>query len=109
VAQLLVFLLFSFLVIDAATVNGTNRVALLIECIAGVHSFHDQQQSSFADSLDLSLLNLTGVLIGAWFAVRIGGEWFCIILSLVMVRVMLSLIFPFRQPNLNVPLTQQCH
>ena len=31
-----------FLVIDAATANGTNRGALLIECIAGIRSFHDQ-------------------------------------------------------------------
>ena len=63
-----------FLGLDAATANGTNRVALLIECVAGVRGFHDQQQSAFADSLRLSLLTLPGALIGAWFAVRIDGE-----------------------------------
>ena len=63
-----------FLGLDAATANGTNRVALLIECVAGVRGFHDQQQSMFADSLRLSLLTLPGALIGAWFAVRIDGE-----------------------------------
>ena len=54
-----------FLGLDAATANGTNRVALLIECVAGVRGFHDQQQSAFADSLRLSLLTLPGALIGA--------------------------------------------
>ena len=96
-----------FLGLDAATANGTNRVALLIECVAGVRGFHDQQQSAFADSLRLSLLTLPGALIGAWFAVRIDGEWFRIILSLVMVGVVLSLIFPLKQPDSNVPLTTQ--
>ena len=81
---------FLFLGLDAATANDTNRVALLIECFAGVRGFHDQQQSMFADSLRLSLLTLPGALIGAWFAVRIDGEWFHIILSLVMVGVVLS-------------------
>ena len=42
-----------FLGLDAATANGTNRVALLIECVAGVRGFYDQQQSAFADSLRL--------------------------------------------------------
>ena len=54
-----------FLGLDAATANGTNRVALLIECVAGVRGFHDQQQSAFADSLRLNLLTLSGALIGA--------------------------------------------
>ena len=47
-----------FLVLDAATANCANRVALLIECDAGVRGFHDQQQSLFTDSLRLSLLTL---------------------------------------------------
>ncbi len=32
-----------FLSLDAAMANGTNRVALLIECVAGVRGFHDQR------------------------------------------------------------------
>ena len=82
-----------FLGLDAATANGTNRVALLVECVAGVRGFHDKQQSAFVESLRLSLLTLPGALIGAWFAVRIDGEWFRIILSLAMVGVVLLLIF----------------
>ena len=34
---------FLFLGLDAAMANGTNRVALLIECVAGVRGFHDQR------------------------------------------------------------------
>lgn len=96
-----------FLGLDAATANGTNRVVLLIECFTGVRGFHDQQQSMFADSLRLSLLTLPGALIGAWFAVRIDGECFHTILSLVMVGVVLSLIFLLKQPDPNVPWTTQ--
>jgi len=46
-------------------------------------------------------------LIGAWFAIRIDGEWFRIILSLVMVGVVLLLIFPLKQPDPHVLLTTQ--
>ena len=54
-----------FLGLDEATANGTDRVALLIECIPRVRGFHNQQQSDLADSLYLNLLTLLGVLTGA--------------------------------------------
>lgn len=96
-----------FLGLDAATANGTNRIALLIEGIAGVRGFHDQQHSAFRESLRLSLLTLPGALIGAWAAVRIDGEWFRILLSVVMVGVVLSMLFPLQQPDPNAELSPQ--
>lgn len=83
-----------FMGLDSATANGTNRIAILIQNIAAVKSFKDEDFFHFKDSIKLSLLTLPGAILGALISVRISDELFQKILAIIMIGILLTLIIP---------------
>jgi uncharacterized membrane protein YfcA len=83
-----------FLGYDAAVANGTNRVAILVEAVAGVASFKKNRHSHFTESLKLSVLTIPGAILGAIYAVRIDDQLFRQILGVVMILIVVSLMLP---------------
>ncbi len=83
-----------FLGLDGAMANGTNRVAIVLQNVFAVLSFHKRKQSAYKESFQLALLTLPGAILGALTAVNITDAWFKKILSLVLIGIVLSLFFP---------------
>lgn len=83
-----------FLGLDGATANGTNRVALLIQNVSAVSSFHHEKVSRFRRSLQLALPTIPGAVAGAVAAVQISDAWFERILGIVMIGVVVSMVVP---------------
>ncbi len=90
-----------FLGLDSATANGTNRIAILIQNMAAVLSFHQQKVSQFKMGLTMAVFTLPGAIIGAFFAVKISDDMFQKILGLVMIGIVLTLLFPLVRPSRN--------
>ena len=80
-----------FLGMDTALANGTNRVAILLQNISGVGSFHRQEYSEFKRSFFLSLWTLPGAILGAVFAIRISDELFETILGVVIIGIIVTM------------------
>lgn len=80
-----------FLGMDTALANGTNRVAILIQNLSGVASFHRQEYSEFAQSFTLSLWTLPGAILGAVLAIRISDELFETILGIVIIGIIVTM------------------
>jgi uncharacterized membrane protein YfcA len=74
--------------------NGTNRVALVLQCLFAVLSFRKREFHQYQKSFQLSLLTLPGAIIGASLAVKISDDWFQRILSLVLIGIVFSMFFP---------------
>ena len=87
-----------FLGLDAATANGTNRVALLIQNIAAISSFHKEKGYRFKTVLFYAAWTLPGAIIGALAAVRIENALFEKILGVVIIGVMGTVLFPQKKP-----------
>lgn len=83
-----------FLGLDAATANGTNRVALLIQNIAAISSFHKGKGYRFKTVLFYAVWTLPGAVIGALAAVRIENDLFEKILGVVIIGVMTTVLLP---------------
>ncbi len=97
-----------FMGLDSAVANGTNRVAIFIQNIFAVTSFHRENHSEFNTSTKLALWTLPGAALGAFFATRISNEWFQTILGLVLIGVILSMIFGSRSgAGAESPLAQK--
>jgi len=85
-----------FLGLDAATANGTNRVAIALQNIFASLSFRQEKVSRFRQSLTFALWAMPGAVAGALVAVQISDVWFQRILGIVMVGVVLSMMIPRR-------------
>jgi hypothetical protein len=81
-----------FLGLDGAMANGTNRIAIFIQNISAIASFHNENVHRFRESLKLALWTLPGTIIGALAAVRISDEWFQKILGIVLIGVVVSML-----------------
>ncbi len=90
-----------FLGLDGALANGTNRVAILIQNIIAVRSFKKENYSQFKLSFKLSLITLPGVLIGAFFAVRISNQLFQTLLGIIMIGIIISMVIPRKKIEFN--------
>lgn len=84
--------------LDGATANGTNRVAILIQNIAAVSSFRQQEVHAFRQSMKYTLWALPGAIAGAVIGVTIGDEWFQKILGAVMIGTVITILLPQKQP-----------
>ena len=80
-----------FLGMDTALANGTNRVAILIQNLSGVASFHQQEYSEFTESFKLSIWTLPGAVLGAVLAIRISDQLFETILGIVIIAIIVSM------------------
>jgi uncharacterized membrane protein YfcA len=82
-----------FLGLPAATANGTNRIAILIQNIAAVAEFHRLKVSPWRISLIAALPSIAGAILGAYLAIDIPDALFKQILAGVMIAVLLFIIF----------------
>ena len=81
-----------FMGMDGPLVNGTNRVALLIQNVFAVLGFFRQGFSDFRLSLSLTLCALPGTFVGAMLGTRLSGVWFNRVLACVMIGVLLLMV-----------------
>lgn len=79
---------------DAATANGTNRVAILALTASAVLSMQKNNVSDFKFSLKMSLFTLPGVVLGALYAQYVSTESFKDILGFVIFMIIGFMILP---------------
>lgn len=77
-----------FLGLPAAVANGTNRLAIMIQCIFAVAGFKRKGVSDFKLSILLSIPALFGAVIGAQIAIDIPDSVFKMALAVVMMFVL---------------------
>ena len=82
-----------FLGLDAAMANGTNRIAILLQNVFAVSSFHRQKMHNFKKSIMLALFTLPGAITGAILAVKISNESFQRVLAFVMFGIVVTMFF----------------
>lgn len=89
-----------FLGLDSALANGTNRISILIQSIAGVYAFKSENFSDFKLSFRISWLTLPGSIIGSLLVINLSDEMFEKILGAVMIGIILSMIIPRKKPEI---------
>jgi uncharacterized protein len=77
-----------FLGLPTAVANGTNRLAIITQCLFAVTGFRRNGVSNFRLSLLLSVPALLGAIIGAQFAVDISDILFKRVLAIIMLLVL---------------------
>ena len=92
-----------FLGLPTAVANGTNRLAIIAQCLFAVAGFKRKGVSDFKSSFLMSLPALIGAIIGAQLAVDVSDILFKRILAVVMILVLgLILWNPIRRGRGNV-------
>lgn len=82
-----------FMGLDSAMANGTNRIALILQNIFAVASFHKNKVHQFSTSMLLAVFTLPGAVIGAVLATKISHVLFQRILGGVLIFIVLSMFF----------------
>lgn len=97
-----------FLGLPTAMANGTNRFAIMIQCLFAVAGFRRKGISNFRLSILLSLPALLGAIVGAQIAVDMPDTLFKILLAIIMILV-LGLIFckPRQSPKSTLKSTHR--
>jgi uncharacterized membrane protein YfcA len=90
-----------FMGLDAAVANGTNRIAILIQNIFAVASFHKKKFHDYKMSLKLSLFTLPGAVAGAVAATRVSNLLFQRILGVVLIFIVISMFFSRSYKDVN--------
>ncbi len=83
--------------LDAATANGVNRLAILLQNGSAIYNFKKEKYSDFGLSFKLALFTLPGAIAGAFWAVSIDDALFRKIISAVIIFVIISLFIPKRK------------
>ena len=98
-----------FMGLDAALANGTNRVAIFIQNIFAVASFHKRKAYQFNKSLLFALFTLPGAVVGAIIATRVDNILFQRILGVVLIFIVFSMFFSrsYRNNNTDQDRTNQ--
>ena len=86
-----------FLGLPAATANGTNRVAILVQSVAAVTSFRRQGYAETRAGLAFALATIPGAVAGALVAVHVSDALFRAILAGVLIVSVVGLLFPSRR------------
>lgn len=81
-----------FLGLDAATANGTNRIALVGQNLMAMYAFHRRGFRDLRLGLLLGLPAIVGAVLGARIAIRIDDLLFRRILSGVMLLVLAGIL-----------------
>lgn len=97
-----------FMGLDAALANGTNRVAIFIQNIFAVASFHKRKEYQFKISFTLALFTLPGAVIGAIVATRVSNTLFQRFLGVVLIFVVLSMFFSHAYKNTRISQDKTC-
>ncbi len=82
-----------FMGLDWAVANGTNRIALILQNISAVGSFHKNKVFEFKSSLTLAVFTLPGAVLGALMATRVSGVTFQRILGGALILIVISMFF----------------
>ncbi len=77
-----------FLGLPTAVANGTNRIALIAQCLSAVAGFKKKGVSNFKLSLLLSLPAIVGAVLGSLIAIDISDILFKRVLAVVMLLVL---------------------
>jgi uncharacterized protein len=82
-----------FLGLPAATANGTNRISILIQSLAGVAGFHHLNVFPWRAGLLAAIPALIGAIIGANLAIDISDTLFKQILAGLMIAMLILIVF----------------
>jgi uncharacterized membrane protein YfcA len=98
--------LLMFLGLPPQVANGTNRVAITLQSVTAVGSFHRMGHGNLMVSLHLAVPAVMGALLGAWVATWVADAVFELILVVAMIGVSVFMLLP--QPTLDTrPLTTE--
>lgn len=91
--SLLTLPLLMFLGLPANVANGTNRVAILLQNVIGVRTFHSEKILKISTDYRLALPAIAGAIIGALVAVEINVQLLEKIIAGLMVVMLLLIVF----------------
>ena len=83
-----------FLGLDSPLANGTNRLAVFIQCIATVISFRRENYSDVRTSMRLAACALPGAVLGALAAVRMDSLIFQKVLGIFILAMVATVLVP---------------
>ncbi|AOY87309.1 hypothetical protein BKP64_03410 [Marinobacter salinus] len=96
--------LLMFLGLPPQVANGTNRVAITLQSVTAVSSFHRMGHGNLMVSLHLAIPAVFGSLLGAWVATQVPDAVFRFVLVAAMIGASVFMLLP--QPRLDTrPLT----
>jgi len=96
--------LLMFLGLPPQVANGTNRVAITLQSITAVGTFHRMGHGNLVVSLHLAVPAVLGSLLGAWVATWVNDAIFEFVLVVAMIGASVFMLLP--QPKLDTrPLT----
>lgn len=96
--------LLMFLGLPPQVANGTNRVAITLQSVMAVGSFHRMGHGNLVVSLHLAVPAVLGSLLGAWVATWVADAVFEFVLVAAMIGASVFMLLP--QPKLDTrPLT----
>ncbi len=90
---------------DANVANATNRVAILVQSVAGVHHFHKRNLIAIKGRWHILLSAVIGGLLGTMWAINISSRMFEIILAFILIGIVLLMIRPpkMKETSRNFP------
>ena len=91
--------LLMFLGLPPQVANGTNRVAITLQSVTAVGSFHRMGHGSLVVSLHLAVPAVLGSLLGAWVATWVPDQVFEWVLVSAMIGASVFMLLP--QPTLD--------
>ena len=80
-----------FLGIPGPIANGTNRIAIVAQCVSSVGAFFRKGYSDFGLSLSLAVAAIPGAVVGAMVATKMNPVSFNKVLAVIMIIVMISM------------------
>jgi uncharacterized membrane protein YfcA len=92
-----------FMGLPTAVANGTNRIAIIAQCMFAVAGFKRKGVSNFKLSLLFSIPGILGAIIGAYIAVDISDILFKRVLAIVMLLVLGLILWNSRRRRTQSP------
>lgn len=91
--SLLVLPALTFLGMDLAVANGTNRIAILLQSASGAASFKRQGALSFGRALPLAAAATVGALVGTFIVVQVDKKMLNLVIAGLISLMALLLVF----------------
>ncbi|MDD2942326.1 MAG: sulfite exporter TauE/SafE family protein [bacterium] len=79
-----------FLGLPAPLANGTNRIGLVVQSLAGTRGFYRAGLLCWREALYYTLYTLPGAVLGALAGAHFGGPWFDRLLALLMICIVVA-------------------
>jgi uncharacterized membrane protein YfcA len=91
--SLLVLPALTFLGMDLAVANGTNRVAILFQSISGAASFRQQKALSLKVAMPLAAASTLGAIVGTFLAVNVDKRVLNLVIAFLISIMAVLLVF----------------